>query len=572
MRLSFGARLALLAGLAGVLLLAGAGAAPLERAEIYFVDGARAMVERDDYLVPYHRGEPFFDKPPLSYWLIAAAFRGFGFTLEAARLIPALAGLGAILATVWLGAQLFDRETGLLGGLVLASTGAFVSFGRLAMSDMPLTLWSTLALALGVALLRAERVVARATLVVALAATLGLGFLTKGPVALLLPGLGLVALAWQERAAARRSAGLVVGVGVLVLLAVALPWFVLVQQRFGWQPISHFFLRENLERFAGGTYDSGRSPLYYLAVYAAEGLPWSLFLPLALLGLRRARGALLLAVWIGLMLVPLSLSRGKIDYYLLPVYPAASLLIARFLRSGWSRAQTALLRASLVLAAAAAVLALQPLAALPSSFLPAPGVLAAARVVGWLSAAALLFAAWRPSPARVTGVTASAGAAFSLVVTALFVPALSRAQPNAAIVADVMRERSFRNDARLVFCEDPTRVARDVLFDARVPSLERCDLWAPAASSFPFLLLVREDQRETLRTATRFVGEYSYIPASVTSLRTLLTEVRAETLVLLANYSTSDPEAELRVRKDRKRRVRERERREAQDAGERGVP
>src|SRR5262245_7313894 len=101
------------------------------------------MVERGDYVVPYYRGQPFFDKPPLTYWLIAGAFQAFGFTLEAARLVAALAGLATVLATVWLGALLFDRETGLLAGLLLATTGAVMSFGRLAMSDMLLTLFST---------------------------------------------------------------------------------------------------------------------------------------------------------------------------------------------------------------------------------------------------------------------------------------------------------------------------------------------------------------------------------------------------------------------------------------------
>ena len=57
-----------------MLLFSSLGQAPIERAEIYFLDGARSMVERADWLVPYYRGEPFFDKPPLTYWLMALAF------------------------------------------------------------------------------------------------------------------------------------------------------------------------------------------------------------------------------------------------------------------------------------------------------------------------------------------------------------------------------------------------------------------------------------------------------------------------------------------------------------------
>src|SRR5262245_14096577 len=181
------------------------------------------------------------------------------------------------------------------------------------------------------------------------------------------------------------------------------------------------------------------------------------------------------------MLVPLSLSRGKIDYYLLPLFPALSLLIARWLRGSWTRAERAGVRVVLFASAAALVVAPRALDALPAEFLPAPVSLAAIRALAWLSAAGLALAAWRPSPPRLVAATAAAAATLSLLVTVAVVPALRRAQPNAAIVADVMRERAFRQDAQLVYCEDPTRVARDLLFEARLASVERCDLWAPAA-------------------------------------------------------------------------------------------
>ena len=130
--------------LALAVLLPGLGAAPLERAEIYFVDAARAMVERGDYLVPYYRGEPFFDKPALTYWLMAGAFRVLGFHLAAARLVPAVAAVLVLATTLWLGRLLFGARPALIGTVVLATTGAFLAFGRIAMSDMLLTLWTLL--------------------------------------------------------------------------------------------------------------------------------------------------------------------------------------------------------------------------------------------------------------------------------------------------------------------------------------------------------------------------------------------------------------------------------------------
>lgn len=582
-RLSPGPRLALLVAAVSPLLLLRLGSAPFERAEIYFADGARAMLETGDWLVPRYRAEPFFDKPPLAYWLIALSFEGFGATMAAARLPLALAGLLALAATAWLGARLFDRETGLVGALALGTTPAFLSFGRMAMSDMLLTLFNTLAFLAGVSLLADERSLRARARWLALAASLGGGFLAKGPVALLLPGLGLGVLAWRGRARLRALPPDRVLLALVALAAIGLPWFVLVQRRLGWEPLEYFFLHENLERFAGETYDSERSPLYYLGVYLAEGLPWSLFAIPALLRLfregRRQAGpgrpggskASLLWAWVALMVVPLSLARGKIDYYLLPAYPALSLLVGDQLRSAWGAWERRYVRG--VLALAAAGLAAAPLAAqaLPAPWLPSAPELGLSRAAAWLLAAGLLAAALRPSPLRATAALAAASALAFLLVAAVYVPALRRAQPNVAILDDVMRERAFRPDARLAFCEDPTRVARDLLFEARVASLERCDLWAPAASGFPFLLLVAEDQRETLRVATRFVGEYAYLPASVSTLRTLAAGVEPDRLVLLANYPTADPEADRRARKDRKRRIQERERR-GEAPGEERVP
>ena len=137
-------RRSLLVARAAVLLLPASGAAPLERAEIYFLDGARGpWWRRGDWLVPRYRGEPFFDKPPLTYWLMAASFRAFGFTPGAARLVPALAALGVLLATAL--ARAACSSTGAprsVGGAGARDHAAFLGFGRVAMSDMLLTLWS----------------------------------------------------------------------------------------------------------------------------------------------------------------------------------------------------------------------------------------------------------------------------------------------------------------------------------------------------------------------------------------------------------------------------------------------
>ncbi len=354
----FGSALALL--LLGVLalVLPNLGAAPLERAEIYFLDAARAMVETGDWLVPRYQGEAFFDKPPLAYWLMAAGFLGLGPDPGVARLVPALAALGAVLATAWLGVLLFDRRTALAGAVVLSTTLAFLIFARVAMSDMPLTLLTTLSVALAV---RAYRSDPPGWTGPALGAVLGLGFATKGPIALLVPGLALVPLFFANR---RRPlpfgwGALVAGIAAFVVLGLRLVRPRLRAARGGPPRVllphgEPGALRgRGLRRGAPGLVLSprlrGRGP----AVVSVSS-PGALAASPEETGetSRVDAGALFLALGVALVLIPLVLSRGKIDYYLLPLYPAVSLLIGRlFVGVRWRRLERVWAGAVLVLLA-----------------------------------------------------------------------------------------------------------------------------------------------------------------------------------------------------------------------------
>jgi 4-amino-4-deoxy-L-arabinose transferase-like glycosyltransferase len=527
--------------------------APLERAEIYFLDAARGMVESGDWLVPRYRGEPFFDKPALTYWLMALAQLWLGTTPGAARAVPAVAALLVLLAMVWLGNLLFDRRTGLAGGLVLATTFAFVTFGHVAMSDMLLALWSTLAVALAA---RAVRPEAPFLVVPALGAVLGLGFLTKGPIALLLPGIAIALILAGRGGEARRLAIAPAMLALLLFAVLGLGWFALLYRRLGPDPLVYFFLRENLQRFAGDAYDVGRPVWFYLPTYLAEGMPWSLFLPLAILrGHRDERGRAgirLLAAWALVAFVILSLSRGKIDYYLLPLYPAVSLVIGRlFAAASWPPLDREWARAVLLLAAGCLFLLTRAASILPAAWLPAPWAQELLVVTAAAGVGACLLAAIRPAPARVLWTLSGSVAAVSFVLAALFLPAFWRGQPNRDIAGDVGREQLFRPDATVALCEDPSRAERDILFRARVAVERRCDLWALAASRSPYLLLIRPEERRSFRAVPGFreVGRYPVLAAAALTLGGLRERPRPGEVVLAANYVTADPEAEHRARR-----------------------
>jgi 4-amino-4-deoxy-L-arabinose transferase-like glycosyltransferase len=557
------------------LLLPGLGRMPFERAEIYFADGARAMVERGDWLVPYYRGEPFFDKPALTYWLIAAAFELFGFSPGAARLVPAAATLATLVVTLLLGAQLVGRRAALAGGLALATTLAFVGFGRVAMSDMLLALTTNAALALGVA---AWRPAAARWAALALGAVLGLGFLTKGPVAVLLPGLGLLLLAWRRRHAPWPFTPARIASAAALFALFGCAWWLAVWARLGSWPLEYFFLHENLERFAGATYDSGREPWFYLTTYLVQGAPWSLFLPLAVWGVLRRRpagdeppasldGVRLLLGWLALMAVPLSLSRGKIDYYLLPFYPAAALVVGHLLTEGrWGRLERLWTRAGLLLLGVALAFAARFPARIPQAWLPPSAWLVALGVGVGLALVALAVVAVRPTPWRVRAVLAAVAAGLFLALVGVLLPPFRAAQPNDAILADVTRERRYEPDLRVAYCEDPVRVQRDILFELRLAADERCDLWAAVAARTPYLLVLDESEWSLGRAqGMRHVATYRYLPASVLNARRLLRGVHPGRLALYANFETRDPVAVLKARREWRRYVQQLERAQAGD-------
>lgn len=548
--------------------LCGLDAAPLERAEIYFLDGARGMVERGDWLVPYYRGEPFFDKPPLTYWLMALAFDWLGLTARSARVVSALAAAGVVGVTVALGRRLYDLQTGLAAATVLGTTAAFLSFSRIAMSDMLLAFFTVLAayLAVRAVPLEAAEPVSR-TAIGALGVVFGLGFLTKGPIALLLPGFAAAILAWRRSRSAGDIPGGTAVLGALVAAVVGLSWYGAIYARLGAEPLVWFFWQENLQRFAGSRYDAGEPLWYYLVVYVAEGAPWSPLLPLAAWralrepdeASRRVAGVLL--AWAALMLVPLSLARGKIDYYLLPVYPALSLVLGRFLVAlPWARLERTWVRLTLLLVAVAWALLPRVFHVMPEPWQPEPPVHAAFRALAWTAAAVVVLAALWLRRGVVLGAVATTTAVLAAAVGAWFVPPFRAGQPNAAIVWDVRRELKYRPDAGLAACGDPARAERDVLFELRLPATLRCDLWSPASSKRPYLLLLEPHERESLEASLpylRTVAEYPYIPADALHVRSLFEDPQPGVLTLAATFRTDDPMAERKYVKERKRAIRE---------------
>src|SRR5881398_616450 len=248
-----------------------------------FAEPAREMIVTGDWVTPRMNGEPFLTKPPLMYWLSAALFTVTGPT-EHARLWPALAGLGTVAATGALGALWFGEGAGIGAALILATSAGFFVESRLLRADMVLVLAITLALYCYARLRRGGGVLTAA----GFWASIGLGALDKGFLALALPGGIIVAAEAAEgilrpRTLVARLRALHAPLGIAVLIVLAGPWHTLAALHnpgFLWDYTVNqhvlFFFDRKLPR------DSIPDSLgFFLAMFLVRGLPWSLFFPAA---------------------------------------------------------------------------------------------------------------------------------------------------------------------------------------------------------------------------------------------------------------------------------------------------
>ncbi|MGB6335481.1 MAG: glycosyltransferase family 39 protein [Thermoanaerobaculia bacterium] len=291
---------------------------------------ARNMVVTGDWVTPSFNGEAFFDKPILFNWIGAASFALLGFTELAARLPAALLGLACVAVTYLLGKRMFGSSVGFLGALVLATSGLFMVLARSVQYDMVLTFFTTLSLFLFYSGVVDEKHRRRYFLLFYVAAAFAV--LAKGPLGLVIPALviGPYLLLTRQLRLLREMQ---IGWGALIVLAIASPWYILMGAR-NEEYFSHFFLGQNLGYFLSAESRHPEPFYFYLLLLPGLLFPWTGFLPLAIYRPLRDRQARsqgpirFLLIWVIVIFFFFSLAVSKLETYLLPLFPAAALLIA----------------------------------------------------------------------------------------------------------------------------------------------------------------------------------------------------------------------------------------------------
>jgi 4-amino-4-deoxy-L-arabinose transferase-like glycosyltransferase len=436
------------------------------------VEAAFEMNESGNFVVPYFNYQVREDKPALLYWLQIAAFRAFGVNEFAGRFPSAVAALVAVLATYELGRRTFGPRTGLYAGLVLASALLFSGAAHFANPDALLNAFTALTLLLFWSAYRGGS----RWWFAACGVTTGLAMLAKGPVGLALPAAAVVLfLLWQWEP--RRLLDWRLIFGVLTFLLVAGPWYAWVGVETKGQWLKGFFLNHNVHRFARTMENHSGSPFFYYVLVLLLGFaPWSIFFTLAAwnavkewrsarLGARNAeRGTSedvrpafrFLLCWFAVYFVAFSASSTKLPNYILPLYPAVAVLVARCLdrwrRGDWRPPAWAVFGSLGLLALVGAGVGVGLLVA--GGAIPAPGLrgreLPGLAWLAWLGAvpvAGMAGAVWYARRARRSAaVTATAAAALLLTggVFALGAPAVDLHKAPRALAAALPADQTRR--------------------------------------------------------------------------------------------------------------------------------
>jgi 4-amino-4-deoxy-L-arabinose transferase-like glycosyltransferase len=295
---------------------------------------AKEMVQGGDWILMHFNGAIYPDKPPLFFWLIAlSSFLWQGLTSFSARFPSALFGTLTVVSTFFIGRRLYSSRTGLLSGLILATSLEFAYLSVRANIDTTLTFFTTAALFCFVCWYKNMKEGKQCFWIYGFYVGMALGTLTKGPVGLLIPLLvGLVYLVHERDWQTIRKMRLLTG--LLLFTGIALAWYLPAVMKGGKSYLQMTLLQHTIDRYATGW--SHVQPFYYYFLrIPSDFLPWSFFLPGAvaygyskeMTGKRKE--FLFLLIWCIIIFVFFSLSKGKRGLYVLPLYPAAALLVGK---------------------------------------------------------------------------------------------------------------------------------------------------------------------------------------------------------------------------------------------------
>ena len=294
------------------------------------------MFKDGDYVTPWAFGDVlmWIGKPPLFMWLMSLAYKVFGVTNFAARFWSAVFGALSLVLVFYLGKKLYNVHVGLASALVLGTFTTFYVFARHAMLDVPFVFFvlaSIYFLVLSEKTENSNRYVALGGLF------FGLAFMIKQVAAFLIPLIMFVYFAATKRGIRflfTKRLALFWGIGILI----AAPWMIYMTLRFGPDFWDSFFVFSGIMRASTPIEGHVESYLFYFNYLVNnDNLFWVMLLPFSA-GLcafnaviKRLKEDTLILAWMTIVLVLFTLIQTKLEWYILPAFPAFAIAISSFL-------------------------------------------------------------------------------------------------------------------------------------------------------------------------------------------------------------------------------------------------
>ena len=292
-----------------------------------FTEATREMLASGNYLTTYLNGEPRFDKPILIYWFQALSVSLFGLNEFALRLPSALAATAWVAALYLFVRRYYDRSVAVMSAFFMATALQITIIAKAAIADALLNLFIAATMFM-IYRYYTERKKVHLYIVFAL---IGLGALTKGPIAILVPGAVTLIFFAIKKEFGFWAKTVFNPIGLLIFAAVAGPWYVLEYLDQGQAFIDGFFLKHNVSRFSGSMEGHAGSLLYYIPVLLVGTLPYTSLLLKAIGNIRnwvKDDLHLFFAIWFLFVFLFFSLSGTKLPHYVIYGYTPLFVIMA----------------------------------------------------------------------------------------------------------------------------------------------------------------------------------------------------------------------------------------------------